>query len=103
MNQDAETVQDDVDKIFGYADKPAAGKTAQLPKGLSTETARLLIQSLEGGGELSASECADSTGLSRVSVRRCLEYFAENGRMAVRLEYGKAGRPERRYRLHEGS
>ena len=47
--------------------------------------------------DLSASECADRTGLSRVSARRYLEYFVEVGRAEVRLQYGAAGRPQRRY------
>ena len=51
----------------------------------------------EGDG-LSATECAERTGLSRVSARRYLEHFVETGRAEVRLRYGAAGRPERRYR-----
>ena len=47
--------------------------------------------------DLSASECADRTGLSRVSARRYLEHFVEVGRAEVRLQYGAAGRPQRRY------
>jgi response regulator of citrate/malate metabolism len=38
-------------------------------------------------------------GISRVSARRYLEHYAGTGRAAVRLKYGTAGRPERRYRL----
>ena len=48
--------------------------------------------------DLSASECATLAGLSRISARRYLEFFAETGRVKVRLRYGAAGRPERRYR-----
>jgi response regulator of citrate/malate metabolism len=47
--------------------------------------------------ELSASECAERTGLSRVSARRYLEHFIEAGDAEVRLRYGVAGRPQRRY------
>ena len=52
----------------------------------------------EATADLSASECAELAGLSRISARRYLEYFAETGRVKVRLRYGAAGRPERRYR-----
>jgi response regulator of citrate/malate metabolism len=51
----------------------------------------------EASTDLSASECATSAGLSRISARRYLEYFAETGNAEVRLRYGAAGRPERRY------
>jgi response regulator of citrate/malate metabolism len=44
-----------------------------------------------------ASECVALVGLSRISARRYLEYFAASGRVKVRLKYGAAGRPERRY------
>ena len=48
-------------------------------------------------GELSAQECADAVGISRVSARRYLEYFAGQGTVVVSLRYGVVGRPERRY------
>lgn len=85
--------QSDVDRVFGTTilSKP-------LPKGLSTETAELVKGVLrEASTDLSASECAALAGLSRISARRYLEYFAETGRVKVRLRYGAAGRPERRY------
>ena len=49
-------------------------------------------------GDLSAGECADLIGLSRVSTRRYLEHFVTAGKAEVRLRYGNAGRPQRRYR-----
>jgi response regulator of citrate/malate metabolism len=85
--------QADVDRVFGI-------KTLSrpLPKGLSAETAELVQGVLrEAAADLSASECAALAGLSRISARRYLEYFAETGRVKVRLRYGAAGRPERRY------
>jgi response regulator of citrate/malate metabolism len=48
---------------------------------------------------LSATECADRVGLSRVSARRYLAYLEETGVAQVQLRYGRTGRPERRYRL----
>ncbi|MEJ7635636.1 hypothetical protein [Aeromicrobium sp.] len=50
-------------------------------------------------GELSATECGERVGISRVSARRYLEFFVDEQRVVVRLNYGSAGRPERRYRL----
>ena len=47
--------------------------------------------------EISAQECADAIGVSRVSARRYLEHFVDQGSATVRLRYGSAGRPERRY------
>ncbi|PKH44256.1 Response regulator of citrate/malate metabolism [Nocardioides alpinus] len=87
--------QQDIDAVFGAA-APAAA--AALPKGLSPETADSVEESLRAAGELSAAECADAVGISRVSARRYLEHFVARGSASVRLQYGGGGRPERRYR-----
>jgi len=98
LNQAAAAGQEDINKIFGYSAAPLSDAVHRLPKGLSAETAALVAELLGSGSEMSASDCADTLGISRVSVRRYLEYFVENGRANVRLEYGRAGRPERKYR-----
>ena len=48
--------------------------------------------------DLSATECAELAGLSRVSTRRYLEHLARTGKAEVRPRYGGTGRPEHRYR-----
>ena len=101
--------QSDLDRIFGGAARPRADAPAgRLPKGLSPESAEVVRRALqesatqESGGDLSASECAERTGLSRVSARRYLEHFIETGDAEVRLRYGVAGRPQRRYAWNRG-
>ncbi|MFE5308613.1 response regulator [Isoptericola sp. NPDC056573] len=91
-------IQADIDAVFARPPQAAAPREP-LPKGLSQETADAVLAVLADGAELSATECADAVGVSRVSARRYLEHFATTGRAAVRLNYGTAGRPERRYRL----
>lgn len=106
--------QDDVDRLFGgtqggapngppspapYPPATAPGD-GPYPKGLTPQTAALVRGTLEdctGGEGLSASECAERSGLSRVSSRRYLEYFVGTGSAEVTLRYGTTGRPERRY------
>jgi response regulator of citrate/malate metabolism len=83
--------QEDIDRLFG------AGST-HLPKGLTAPTAALVEKVLrEHGADLSATECAEQTQLSRVSARRYLEHFVDTGAVEVHLRYGGTGRPERRY------
>jgi response regulator of citrate/malate metabolism len=92
--------QRELDQIFGGSTRPGSPATRSpgLPKGLSPESAALVRRALrESDAELSAMECAQLTGLSRVSARRYLEYFTQTGQAEVRLRYGSAGRPERRY------
>ncbi|MFC0527327.1 hypothetical protein [Phytohabitans kaempferiae] len=47
---------------------------------------------------LSAAECANQVGISRVSARRYLEHLHDSAEATVTLRYAVAGRPERRYR-----
>jgi response regulator of citrate/malate metabolism len=83
-------MQDDVDRLFG-AMRPTS---AQLPKGLTKSTADLVAKALqEADADLSAAECAERSGLSRVSTRRYLEYFVTLGKADVRQRYGAAGGP----------
>jgi response regulator of citrate/malate metabolism len=83
-----------VDSLFGRS-----GGTAQaMPKGLGAETGRLVLDAVRGATEVSAAECADLVGISRVSARRYLEHYLNAEVLELRLQYG-AGRPERRYHL----
>jgi response regulator of citrate/malate metabolism len=89
--------QDDIDRVLARRGSSAAA--GPLPKGMSVETAQVVERALrESGDTLSATECAEQVGLSRVSARRYLEHFCSTGQAEVRLRYGSTGRPERRYR-----
>jgi response regulator of citrate/malate metabolism len=87
-----------IDALFGgpggRASRPAP---ATLPKGLGAETGEQVLQAVRTAGEVSAAECADLVGISRVSARRYLEHYLSVGVVELRLQYG-VGRPERRYR-----
>lgn len=93
-----------VDSLFGGAttgrtEVPAVPslRSPRLPKGLGAETGELVLAAVRSAGEVSAAECAEHVGISRVSARRYLEHFLSVGELTLRLQYG-AGRPERRYR-----
>ena len=89
--------QDDIDRVLARRGSSAAA--GPLPKGMSVETAQVVERALrESSDTLSATECAEQVGLSRVSARRYLEHFCSTGQAEVRLRYGSTGRPERRYR-----
>lgn len=95
-----EAEQDDVDRAYGLL-RPGERKSTptELPKGLSSVTARLVTETLRAAdADLSAVEVARRSGLSRVSARRYLDHFTAIGRVELNLRYGSAGRPEHRYR-----
>ena len=86
--------QSTIDSLFG---SPGAARQRDvLPKGLSTETGEVVLAAVRRVGEVSAAECADIVGISRVSARRYLEHYLSAGALQLRLQYG-VGRPERRY------
>jgi response regulator of citrate/malate metabolism len=90
--------QKQIDELFGLpADSGAAGQ-ADLPKGLSRETTLAVLGILSKDEAISATECAQRIGLSRVSARRYLEHLEQTSVVEVSLKYG-VGRPERLYRL----
>ena len=84
-----------IDSLFGGPTGTAVQEP--LPKGLGLVTGRLVLDAVRTAGEVSAAECAELVGISRVSARRYLEHFLGAGTLELRLQYG-AGRPERRYR-----
>jgi response regulator of citrate/malate metabolism len=71
-----------------------------LPPGVLAETMEAVEKTLRGATHgLSASEVANSCGMSRVTARRYLEYLAESGSVRREPRYGGPGRPEMEYRL----
>jgi response regulator of citrate/malate metabolism len=90
--------QQQIDQLFGLRSATSADDLAGLPKGLSRETAQAVLAILSRDEAISATECAERIGLSRVSARRYLEHLEQTGVAQVALKYG-VGRPERRYRL----
>ncbi len=84
-----------IDSLFGGPGAPSPQEV--LPKGLGAETGRLVLDAVSDAGEVSAAECAERVGISRVSARRYLEHYLGTGALEIRLQYG-VGRPERRYR-----
>ncbi|MEU3020686.1 MULTISPECIES: response regulator [unclassified Nocardiopsis] len=96
MEGERQATQQDVDRLFGLLRPPAA---RSLPKGLTAATVDLVAGVLrEAEGEVSASDVAERSGVSRVTARRYLEHLCADGRAELRMRYGSAGRPEHLYR-----
>lgn len=93
--QASSTTQGEVDKTLA-ALRPSA--PVRLPKGLSEETLRRVIELLQGAREpVSATEVTEKLGISRVTARRYLEHLAEHRSAARMPRYGTPGRPEFEY------
>ena len=90
--------QKQIDQLFGLPAESGVADRTELPKGLSRETALAVLAILTRDESISATECAQRIGLSRVSARRYLEHLERTDVVEVTLKYG-VGRPERLYRL----
>lgn len=96
LRETADAGQHEIDQIFDLL-RGTVG--SRLPKGLSETSCRLVATVLaRADGDLSAVEMATSCGMSRVAVRRYLDYLVGAGRAEMRPRYGGTGRPEHRYR-----
>lgn len=79
---------------------PPSPREQSLPKGLTDWTLRqVLLYLVNESRALSAAEVGDGIGLSRVTVRRYLDYLVQQGRLGVKLHYAPVGRPVYRYFL----
>lgn len=74
---------------------------SHFPKGIQSTTLEVILNFLKDNSviELTAEEIADQIGLSRVTVRRYMNYLLENGTIVGQMNYETGGRPCMLYRL----
>ncbi|HEY3423433.1 MAG TPA: response regulator [Negativicutes bacterium] len=87
--------------IDGLKKSSVTSETAQdsLPKGLDRNTLNMIvlrIRKLEG--YFTVNEISEVAGISRVTVRRYVNYLHDNGWLKAILSYGPVGRPIHKYR-----
>ncbi|HEV2249665.1 MAG TPA: response regulator [Candidatus Limnocylindria bacterium] len=100
LRQVREVDQREIDELYATL---RSGSGLDLPKGLSPATLALVARTLrESDRDLSAEDVAERTGVSRVTSRRYLDRLVRSGLVDVTMRYGKAGRPEHRFRWSDG-
>lgn len=71
----------------------------ELPKGLNRDTLSLVLETVKKCTEpFTTEEMARQVGISRVSLRKYLEFLRENGVLYSKLAYLSVGRPVCTYR-----
>ncbi|MFS0779520.1 response regulator [Neobacillus sp. 3P2-tot-E-2] len=93
--------QEDLDEGILQGDQsPSREMTQTLPKGLTNSTLQIIINVIKSkdGTLFSTDEIAESTYISRVSVRKYLKYLTQLGVLEESLTYG-IGRPVYFYTL----
>ena len=87
--------QEDIDEWLG-----STKDQEELPKGLNELTMKqILIQLLENTSPITAEDLAQQVGMSRVTVRKYLDFLACKGKVLIEMKYGKVGRPTKLYSL----
>ncbi len=89
--------QEDIDKLFALRNRK---QSYTLPKGLSRKTLDRVKAELAGVPQgASANEVGEKVGISRVTVRRYLEFLVFTGEASLERHFQEVGRPVNRYRL----
>lgn len=94
--------QEELDKLLhNKTDKPI--DLLPLPKGLTPQTLKLVLSNIsvlqmEG---FSTEELANKVGISRISMRKYLQFLTEIGYLYIQMDYGSSGRPVYRYHINK--
>lgn len=97
--------QDDIDSIFFDTSTKNDKMKEMLDKGMSEKTYTAILNAIkELSAPTTAEELGDKLGISRVSVRRYLEFMEARGILEMKPIYGKKGRPQHLFKyVQEGN
>lgn len=86
-----------IDMIIGAS---RSGRVEQLPKGIQDNTLSLICDFLRNSkeNEFTSEYIADKVGLSRVTVRRYMNFLLDKSNIIGRMNYDTGGRPCMLYR-----
>jgi len=85
--------QKDIDQMFN------TNNESNLPKGLQENTLNYILASLNSysGQLIDVEEISHITNLSKVSLRKYLDFLTESNTIEKRIDYGTVGRPKYKY------
>lgn len=93
--------QSEIDKLLLSQERPAPSAAPALSKGLNETTLGLIRDFLAAnrGSSYSSEQISEQIHLSRITVRRYMNYLVELGELVSDIDYQTGGRPSIRYRL----
>ena len=94
--------QEEIDQLIARrVNDPKDSSTDEPIKGIHPRTLGTMREFLLSHSEeyLSSDEISKAVGLSRITVRRYLNYLLENGEIVSIVDYTTGGRPSLRYRV----
>lgn len=85
--------QSDIDQMFNTINE------VNLPKGLQEKTLTYILEKLSDYKKelVDVEEISKITNLSKVSLRKYLDYLTENNTIEKKIDYGTVGRPKYKY------
>ncbi|MBQ7746635.1 MAG: response regulator [Spirochaetia bacterium] len=97
--------QDDIDSIFFESVSRNDKVKDNLEKGMSEKTYTAILNAIKAiDASVTAEDLGDKLGISRVSVRRYLEFMESRGILEMKPIYGKKGRPQHLFKyVKEGN
>ena len=97
--------QDDIDSIFFESAAKSDKVKDMLEKGMSEKTYTAILEAIKAmDAPTTAEELGDKLGISRVSVRRYLDFMETRGILEMKPIYGKKGRPQHLFKyVQEGN
>lgn len=104
LNDSAYISQDELDQYLSKnTDIPKTTVREKLEKGIQRETHDRLISYLKknNGEPLTLNKILTDVSLSRVTVRRYMKYFSDEGIVSVKVNYSTGGRPSMIYTYSE--
>ncbi|MCQ2531351.1 MAG: response regulator [Saccharofermentans sp.] len=97
LSPDTTLNQKNIDELIGIN---TSGPIDGLPKGIQENTLKTIEQFLKKNAftkEMTSEEIADGIGISRVTIRRYMNYLIEAGLITGRMNYETGGRPSMMY------
>jgi len=94
-----EFTQEDIDRMLTAAKPNPKSKELELEKGMQRQTLDKLRACLHQFRTkyLTAEQISMISGLSKITVRRYMNYLIENGEAVSRVDYSTGGRPRVEY------
>lgn len=99
MRQDRSLDQEEIDRLLTSAEP--SKENASLDKGLQEQTLEKIRNYLkeQKGAYMSSNEIARQVDLSRITVRRYMNYLLEHNEIISRIDYSTGGRPSIKYSM----
>lgn len=87
--------QKDIDELLSLDNKKQ--DSSILEKGLQNQTMNLIIETINENDDLTSEEIAKKVNLSRITVRRYMNYLVDNKIVKSTIDYSTGGRPSIKY------